>query len=91
MEAERFDVAGPLMEKKAVMESTTERPRFDLVEHSFGIYGPACRYRLASELLRVVKHRTAESCDEHVLAAHDYFRLRRSGLRGSNVQRTNTR
>lgn len=67
------------MENKAVMESTIQRPRVDLVESSFGSYGPSCRFRLASELPRVLSRRTVEACDKRVLAAHDYVRLCRSG------------
>ena len=64
------------------MNTTADRPPLDLVQQSFGLYGPGCRWRLASELRPVIPRRMAKHYDQYVLDAHDYIGLCRKGNRG---------
>lgn len=64
------------------MNENVRKPLLDLVQQSFVLYGPACRWRLAFELPPVIPRRFAKHYDQFVLDAHDYIGLCRKADKG---------
>jgi hypothetical protein len=64
------------------MNETAHRPPLDLVQQSFVLYGPGCRWRMASELRPIIPRCMAKHYDQYVRDAHDYIRLCRTGTKG---------